>query len=89
MGVPVTRFTHTHHSDSSYVWVGGRYFSAVELGLKPGSTPNEKTVLELYRYFNVTKPPRDKAGKLRGIADLLYNEIPAGLDLEKICHKDR
>ena len=68
--------------------MGGRYFSSAELGLAPGRKHNEKRVLELYKYFNVTKPPMDEQGKLRRIRDV-FSEILSGLDLERVCYNDR
>ena len=94
MNIPVTRFTHLHDTNSSYFYLGGKYYGVEELGAGPGkslhSILNEEKLLEVYKLFNVKNVPRDdKTGRLLNPLALSADIIKSKLDLEIVCKKDR
>ena len=82
-------------TDSSYLFVGGKYYAKKDLGMSATTDPknvthpfNEEKLMDLYDLFNVKNPPRDENGKLRHIWDL-KREITHAADLNKLCLDDR
>ena len=69
--------------------VNGKYYWRDELGLDDEKKPfNEWKLMQLYRTFNVQKPPRDRNGNLLHIFRLL-NDINNDITAEEMCKNDR
>ena len=92
LGIPVTRFTHDYNTKESYLYVGGKYYSAEELGLVDDDSEtksfDEQKLMELYKLFDVKDPPKTKNGKLEHIWTLL-NDIDQDVTMEDMCLNDR
>ena len=87
MKIPVTRFTNTFETESSYLFLGGKYYGVPELGLKnKNSSFNEEKLWEVYKLFNMSNPPQDEAGQLHKIWDQILKHK---LDLGYLCKNDR
>ena len=78
------------------MWLNGKYYNADDVGLcskeENGCSKrvkDEEAVLEIYKLFNVTNPPRDAQGKLekpdKMIDTVLYNTPH---DLKQLCMND-
>ena len=92
------RFTENHETRSSYFFLGGKYYKASELGAKkiPGGhfPPDEKKLLEVYKLFDIRKPPLNiSTGRLLNPFDIHDEIAGSGLDeLEKrkpFCGQDK
>ena len=78
------------------MWLNGKYYNADDVGLcskeENGCSKgvkDEKAVLEIYKLFNVTNPPRDAQGKLEKpdkMIDTVLYETPH--DLKQLCMND-
>ena len=90
MKIPVTRFTNTFETESSYLFLGGKYYGVTELGLKnKNSSFNEEKLWEVYKLFNVSNPPQDETGQLLNVG-VLWDEILRNkVDLGYLCKNDR
>ena len=90
MKIPVTRFTNTFETESSYLFLGGKYYGVPELGLKnKNSSFNEEKLWEVYKLFNVSNPPQDETGQLLNVG-VLWDEILRNkVDLGYLCKNDR
>ena len=94
--IPTTRFTNTWETNSSYLFVGGKYYNArKDIGMYAHTDPkdmahpfNEEKLMELYNLFNVKNPPKDENGRLRHFYDL-KNEIATAADVNDLCINDR
>ena len=88
----MTRFTHDYNTKESYLYVGGKYYRAEDLGLVDDVNKtkafNEEKLMELYKLFDVKNPPKTPNGKLEHIWTLL-DDIDQDVTVEDMCLNDR
>ena len=72
------------------MYVNGKYYGVDEHALRNESMPfDEGKLMELYKIFNVEKPPRGKNGKLLHIFHLLNEINKEDTSADDMCENDR
>ena len=83
-----TPFTNMHESNTSYVWIENKYYKSSDIGFPNGKPKREDLMLEIYKKFEISQPPRDSSGHLEDFVELFEN-LTKGLDLREVCKNDR
>ena len=91
LGIPLAPFAHLHKQPGSYFIVNRKYYSAASLGAAPGSVPDEASLLEVYRLFDIkdTADLRNAStGALLSPFTLVWDLLEQELSLTDYCKSD-